>query len=102
MKVEAHHAKPVNNLGKSKGKTRHDSMNHFNADLETSAGDWSVMLGVGPFLLLAVRGPVPGKITRKMRLLFDGFFRGPRAVACAGAWKRKELTGKHRQTHDFS
>ena len=68
MKVEAHHAKPVNNLGKSKGKTRHDSMNHFNADLETSAGDWSVMLGVGPFLLLAVRGPSAGKNNKKNAL----------------------------------
>jgi len=104
MKVEALHAKPVNNLASPRAK---HAMTAWIISMLISnlCRDWSVMWGGEPFPFVGCTRPVQGKITRKMRLPFDGFF--PRPETCGlcgngGSWKRKGLIEKHRQTHDFS
>jgi len=83
MKVEALRAKPVNNLANPRAK---HAMTAWIISMPISdlCRDWSVIVGGGDPSFVGCTRPVQGKITRKMRLPLDGFFRGPKPVACAG------------------
>jgi hypothetical protein len=104
MKVEALRAKPVNNLANPRAKHAVTAW-IISMPILDLCRDWSVMwVGGRPFLCWLYAASA-GKNNKKNALTLG--WRFPRPETCGlrgsgGAWKRKGLTGKHRQTHDFS